>query len=102
MTFSNDGSCVVKKKYSEDEMSEVLVESRKARKHLRKVGRVMKTVATHRLKELTHLQAVKKLATWRRTYGFDRLADDVDWVYDPRPPTPEQITASLWPDLNQL
>ena len=103
MTFSTDSSMVVKMKCSEDEISAMLADSREARKHLRKLGRVIKTVVAHRLKELTHLQAVEKLATWRRTYGFDRLADgDDSWVYDPFPPTPEQITGSLWSDLNEV
>ena len=104
MTFSTDSSMAVKMKYSEGEISAMHAESREARKHLRKLGRVMKTVAAHRLKELRHLQAVEKLATWRRTHGFDRLADgDNNWVHGPLPPTPEQmITASLWSDLNAL
>ena len=105
MTLSTDGSCVVENKYSEDEISPMIAESREARKHLRKLGKVMKTVATHCLKQLTHLHAVEKLATWRRTYGFDRLADGDDhyWVYGPLPPTPEQTTASImWSDLNAL
>ena len=61
------------------------------------------TGATHRLKELRHLQAVEKLATWRRTYGFDRIEDgDNEWVHRPLPPTPDQIAASLWADLDAL
>ena len=67
MTFSNDGSCVVEKTCLKDEISTMIVQSREARKNLRKLGMVVKTVATHRLIELTHLQAVEKLATWRRT-----------------------------------
>ena len=103
MTFSSDSSMVVKMGYSEKETSAMLVESREARKHLRKLGRVIRIVATHRLKELRHLQEVEKLATWRRTYGFDRLANgDDSWVHRNLPPTPEQITASLWVDLNEL
>ena len=102
MTFSTDDSCVIENKYSEDDISAMIVQSKEARKYLRKLGRVMKTVATNRLKELKHPQAVEKLATWRRTYGFDRLADDDDWVYGPRLQTPEHITASLWSDLNAL
>ena len=103
MTFSNDGTCVVENQYSEDEIPAMLDESRKARKHLRKLGRVMKTVSAHRLKELKYLRAVEKLATWRRTHGFDRIADgDNQWVNDPLPPTPEQFAASLWSDLNAL
>ena len=62
-----------------------------------------KTVPAHRLKELRHLQAVEKLATWRRTYGFDRIADDDDQgASRPLPLTPEQFTASFWFDLNEL
>ena len=103
MTFSNDGTCVVENKYSEEEISAVLTEAREARKHLRKLGRVIKTVAAHRLKELTYLQAIEKLATWRRTHGFDRIAEgDNQRVNRPLPPTPEQITASSWSDLNEL
>ena len=71
-------------KYSEDEMSAKIAESREARKHLHKLGIIRKTVAAHRLKELRYLHAVEKLATWRKTYGFDRLEDDDDhWVYGP-------------------
>ena len=90
MTFSTDSSCVVKMMYTEDEMSAMVAESRESCKRLRKLGVIMKIVAAHRLKELRHLHAVDKLATWRRTYGFDRLADGDDhWVHDPLSPTPE-------------
>ena len=103
MTFSNDGRCMVKKKYLEEEISAVLAESRDAQKHLQKSGRVMKTVAAHRLKKLRHPQVVEKLATWRRTRGFDRITDDdKQWASHPLPPTSEQFTASLWSDLNEI
>ena len=62
MTFSTDGS-MVKLKYTEDEMSAIIAESREARKPLRKLGMIRKTVAAHRLKELGHLHTVEKLAT---------------------------------------
>ena len=102
MTFSN-GSSVVKTKYTEDEMSAMIVESREACKRSGKLGMIKKTVATHHLKELRHLRTVEKLATWRRTYGFDRLEDGDDhWVHGPLPPMPEQITASMWSDLKEL
>ena len=72
-------------KYSEDDMSTMATKSREAGKHLRKLGKIMKTVATHRLKKLRHLHAVEKLATWRRTYGFDRLENgDNHWVHGNR------------------
>ena len=103
MPFSTDSSMVVKMRYSEDEMSAMLAESKEARKHLRKMGKIMKTAATHRLKELRHLHVVEKVATWRRTSGFDRIAGgDNQWVHGPSSPTPEQIAASMWSDLNAL
>ena len=55
MTCSIDSSMVVKVKYSDDAISAMITESREAHKHVKKLGRVMKTVATHRLKELRHL-----------------------------------------------
>ena len=78
MTFSIDRSYVVKMKYSKDEMSAMIAESREACKRLQKLGRIMKTVITHRLEKLRHLRSVEKLITCRRTYGFDRLEDDDD------------------------
>ena len=72
MTFITDGTCVVKMEYSDEEISTVLAESRQARKHLRTLGNVTETLAAYRLKEMKSLQAVEKLATWRRTNGYDR------------------------------
>ena len=95
--------CGGNRKYSEDKIDSMVHESSEECKRLRKLGRVMKTVAAHPLKELKHLQAREKLATLRRTYGFDRIADDNNqWAYCPLPPTPEQFTASLWAELNAL
>ena len=56
MTFPNDGTCVVENQYSDEEISAVLAESRETRKYLQKLGRVMKTVAANRLKQLKHLK----------------------------------------------
>ena len=99
MTFSTGSGMM---KHTEDEISAMITESREACKHLWKLGMIRKTVATHRLKGLRHLRAVEKLATWRRTYGFDRLDGDGHWVHGPLPPTPEQITASIWSSLKEL
>ena len=64
---------------------------------------ITETVAAYRLKEMRHLQAVEKLATWRRTRVYDRIADDDNqWASRPLPLTPEQFTASLWSELNAL
>ena len=71
MTFSTDSS-MVKMKYTEHEVSAMIAESREACKRLQKLDMIRKTVETDRLNELRRLRAVEKLATWRRSYGFDR------------------------------
>ena len=63
MTFTTDGNCVIKMEASDEEISAVLAESEQERKSLRKLGKVMETVAAHRLKEMKHFQAIEKLAT---------------------------------------
>ena len=65
------GTGVVKMEYSEKEISTVFAESEQERKCLRKLGKVMETVAAYRLREMKNLQAVEKLATWRRAYCYD-------------------------------
>ena len=99
MTFPNDGTCVIKMKYSEEEISALLAESEQERKRLRKLGKVMETVAPYRLKELQHFQAMEQLATSWRTHGYDR---DDSWMHSTRPLSPQQFTASLWSDLQEL
>ena len=76
MMFPNDGTCVIKMEYSEEEISAVVTESRPAQKQMQKLVKVTETVAVYRLREMKNLQAVEKLATWRRTYGYDRVAAD--------------------------
>ena len=45
----------------------------------------------------------RKLATWKRINGFDRIAaDDNQWASRPLPLTPEQFTQSLWSEVNAL
>ena len=103
MTFLDDGTCVIKKQYSDEEILAVLAESRQTRKRLRTLGKVTKTVAAYRLTEMRHLRAVEKLATWRRTHGYYRIADDDNhWASRPVLLTPEQFTASLWSELNAM
>ena len=68
MTFST-GSCMIKMKYKEDDVSAMIAESREACKRLHKLYMLWKTVATHRVKELRHLRAVETFATWRGSYG---------------------------------
>ena len=85
--------------YLEEEISAVLAESEQERKRLRKLGKVMETVAAYRLKELQHFQAREYLATWRRTHSYDR---DDSWMHGSRPLSPQELTASLWSDLQKL
>ena len=96
------GSSVIKMKFTKYDVLAMIAESREACKRLRKLGMLRKTVATYRLKELRHLRAAKKLATWR-SYGFDRCdVRDEQWVHGPLPPTPEQSTANMWAEVNAL
>ena len=58
---------------------------------------------THRLQQMKDLQALEKLAIWRRMNGFDRTAaDDNQWASRPLPLIPKQITQSLWSEVNAL
>ena len=63
---------VPKMNFTECDVSAMILESREACKRLRKLDMLRKTVVTHRLKKLRHLRAVERLATWKRSYGFDR------------------------------
>ena len=96
---SPTGSSVIKMEYSEEEISAVLGASEQERKRLRKLGKVMETVAAYRLKELQHFQAMEQLTTWRRIHGYDR---DDSWMHGTRPLSPQEFTSSLWTDLQEL
>ena len=87
------------RKYSDEELTAMLVEVVEASKHARKRGRVMGIVAAHRLKQMRTLLMYEELATWRRDNGFDRV-EDVD--HRSLPPTPEQYYAGLWLEVNAL
>ena len=87
------------RKYSDEELTAMLVEAVEASKHARKRGRVMGIIAAHRLKQMRTLLMYEELATWRRDNGFDRV-EDVD--HRSLPPTPEQYYAGLWLEVNAL
>ena len=87
------------RKYSDEELTAMLVEAVEASKHARKRGRVMGIVAAHRLKQMRTLLMYEELATWRRDNGFDRV-EDVD--HRSLPPTLEQYYAGLWLEVNAL
>ena len=87
MTFPTGG---VKMEYSEEEIFAVLNESEQARKHRQKLAKVTETV---------YFQARVQLATWTRTHGYDR---DDSWMHGALPLSPEEFTASLWSNLQEL
>ena len=102
MTFLTD---VMKKGYSEEEILAVLVESEQDRSSRRVLAKVTETVEPHRLQQMKELLTLTKLVTWRRMDGFDRVADGEDkWFHGPRslPPTPEELVADLWCEVNAL
>ena len=93
------------RKCSDEKLKIMLDEAREASKHSRKLGRVIGIVAAHRLQQMKDLLSFEKLATWRRTNGFDRVADGKDnWLYGPRslPLTPGEYAADLWSQVNAL
>ena len=96
MTFPNGG---VKMEYSEEEISAVLRESEQAQKHRQKLAKVTETVAAYRPRKMKYFQAREQLATWRRTHGYDR---DDSWTHGTFPLSPQEFTASLWSDLQEL
>ena len=66
---------------------------------------VTETVDAHRLRKVRDLLALEKLAAWRRMNGFDRVVDGEDnWFHGHRslPPTPQEFSASLRSDLQEL
>ena len=102
MTFLID---MMKKGYPEHEIFDVVVESEQDRKRRRVLAKVTETVAAHRRQQMKDLLALEKLATWRRMNGFDRVVDGEDgWFRGPRsfPQTPQEFTASLWSNLQEL
>ena len=102
MTFLTD---MMEKEYSEKKTLDVLFESEQDRKRRRMQAIITETVDAHRLRKMRDLLAFEKLATWRKMNGFDRVADGEEkWFHGHRslPVTPEQYTASLRSDLQEL
>ena len=102
MTFLTD---VMKKGYSEEEISAAFVESDQDRKRRRVLAKVTEIVEAHRLQKRKDLLTFEKIATRRRNNGFDRVADGSDnWCHGPRslPPTPEEVTESLCCKVKEL
>ena len=93
------------RKYSDEELTAMLVETGEASKHARKRGRVIGIVAAHRLKQMRTLLMYEELATWRRENGFDREMEGEESCFIGHrslPPTPQEYYASLWLEVNAL
>ena len=93
------------RKYSDEELTAMLVEAVEASKHARKRGRVMGIVAAHRPKQMRTLLMYEELATWRRDNGFDREMEGEESCFTGHrslPPTPQEYYASLWCEVNAL
>ena len=56
-------------------------------------------VSAHRLEQMRDLLAREQLKTWRSKNGLDR---DDSWMYGARPLSPQEFTASLWAEVNEL
>ena len=65
---------------------------------------VTEIVDAHRLRKMRDLLAFKKLATFRRMNGFDRVVDGKSYWFHARQllSTPQEFYASLWSDLQKL
>ena len=93
------------RKYSDEELTAMLVEAGEASKHARKRGRVMGIVAAHRLKQMRTLLMYEELATWSRENGFDREMEGEESCFPGHrslPPTPQEYYAGLWLEVNAL
>ena len=101
MTFLTD---MMEKGYIQEEIFAILFESKQDRKRRRMQAIEIETVDAHRLRKVRDLLDLKKLATWRRMNGFDRVADGEDNWFHARslPPTPQEFSASLRPELQKL
>ena len=64
------------RKCSDEELKTMLDKAREASKHSRRLGKVIKIVAGHRLKHMREFLMYEELAIWRRMNGFGRL---VSW-----------------------
>ena len=98
-TFLTD---MMKKGYTQDEIFAVVFEWEREKKRREMLAIVTKTVDAHRLEKMRELLAYKKLATFRRMSGFDRVVEgEENWFHGHRslPLTPEQYAASLKSEL---
>ena len=95
---------MMEKGYPKENIFAVLFESERDKKRRLMLAIVTKTVDAHRLQKMRDLLTFEKLATWRRINGFDRVMDGEDnWFHAHLlPPTPQEFSASLRSDLQEL
>ena len=101
-TFLTD---MMEKGYTQEEVFDVVFESEQDRNCRRMQAIVTESVDANRLRKVRDLLAFEKLATWRRMNGFDRVVEgEENWFHGHRslPLTPEQYTASLRSELQNL
>ena len=84
---------------SSEELTKMLAETEKEYKYWRKLARVRDAVSAHRLEQMRDLLAREQLKTWRSKNGLDR---DDSWIYGARPLSPQEFTAKLWAEVNEL
>ena len=94
----------MKKGYTQDEIFAVIFESEREKERRRILEIVSKTFNAHRLEKMKEHVAYKKLATWRRMNGFDRVVEsEENWFHGHRslPSTPQEYYASLRHELQK-
>ena len=84
---------------SSEELTIMLAETEKEYKYWRKLARVRDAVSAHRLEQMRDILAQEQMKTWRSKNGLDR---DDSWMYGTRPLSPQEFTASLWAEVNEL
>ena len=101
MIFLTD---MMENEYIQEEIFAIFFESEQDRKRRRMQAIVTETVDAHCLRKMRDLLAFKKLATWRRMNGFERVVDGEDNWFHARslPPTPQEFSASLRSKLQKL
>ena len=96
MLFTTPGKI---RRCSSEELTRMLAQTEKEYKYWRKLARVRDAVSAHRLEQMRDLLARQQLKTWRSKNGLDR---DDSWMYGARPLSPQDFTASLWAEVNEL
>ena len=84
---------------SSEQLTRMLAETEQEYKYWRKLAAVRDAVNAHRLEQMRDLLAREQLTTWRSKNGLDH---DYRWMYGSRPLSPQEFTASLWAEVNEL